>query len=58
VIEFAFQAGAPLRLPMWQTLTQVMLHGVQHRTEAAMLLTRAGCSPGNMDYILWLLGRV
>ncbi len=57
MIEFEFQPGTPLRLPMWQTLTQVMLHGIQHRAEAAVLLTRAGHSPGNMDYILWLLGR-
>ena len=57
MVEFAFRPGTPLRLSMWQTLTQVMLHGVQHRAEAAALLTRAGCSPGNMDYILWLLGR-
>jgi uncharacterized damage-inducible protein DinB len=58
MIDFAFQPGAPLRLPMWQTFTQVMMHGIQHRAEAAVLLTHAGHSPGNMDYILWLLDRV
>ena len=57
MVEFEFQPGSPLHLPMWQTLTQVMLHGIQHRAEAAVLLTRAGRSPGNLDYILWLLGR-
>ena len=57
IVEFEFQPGSPLRLPMWQTLAQVMMHGIQHRAEAAVLLTRAGHSPGNMDYILWLLGR-
>ncbi len=56
-VEFSFQPGTPLHLPMWQTVTQVMLHGIQHRAEAAVLLTRAGRSPGNLDYILWLLGR-
>ncbi len=56
-VEFEFQPGSPLKLPMWQTFTQVMMHGIQHRAEAAALLTRAGRSPGNMDYILWLLGR-
>lgn len=57
IIEFAFPGAPSLRLPMWQTLSQVMLHGIQHRAEAAVLLTRAGHSPGNMDYILWLLGQ-
>ncbi len=57
MVEFEFQPGSPLHLPMWQTVAQVMLHGIQHRAEAAVLLTRAGHSPGNMDYILWLLGR-
>lgn len=56
-IEFSFGGGEALRLPMWQTMAQVMTHGVQHRAEAAVLLSRAGHSPGNMDYILWLLGR-
>lgn len=57
IIDFAFSPGEPLRLPMWQTLAQVMAHGIQHRAEAAVLLTRASHSPGNMDYILWLLDR-
>ena len=57
MVEFEFQRGSPLHLPMWQTVLQVMLHGIQHRTEEAVLLTRAGRSPGNLDYILWLLGR-
>ncbi len=57
MVEFEFQPGTPLYLPMWQTVLQVMLHGIQHRAEAAVLLTRAGHSPGNLDYILWLLGR-
>ena len=57
MVEFSFQPGSPLRLPLWQTVTQVMLHGIQHRSEGAVLLTRAGHSPGNLDYIWWLLGR-
>jgi uncharacterized damage-inducible protein DinB len=57
MVEFSFQPGSPLRLPLWQTVTQVMLHCIQHRAEAAVLLTRAGRSPGNLDYIIWLLGR-
>ncbi|HYM14210.1 MAG TPA: DinB family protein [Dehalococcoidia bacterium] len=55
IIEFAFPGAPALKLPMWQTFAQVMLHGVQHRTQAAEALTGLGHSPGDMDYILWLL---
>jgi len=54
-IEFTFPGAPPMHLPAWQTMSQVLMHGIQHRAEAAVLLTRAGQSPGNMDYILWLL---
>ncbi len=55
VIEFSFTGTPTLRLPMWQTFAQVMLHGMQHRAQVAEGLTRLGKSPGDMDYIIWLL---
>jgi len=36
---------------LWQMLMQVILHGMQTRSEVAVALTRAGCSPGNLDWI-------
>jgi uncharacterized damage-inducible protein DinB len=38
----------------WHALMYVILHGVQHRSEAAMLLTEFGQSPGNLDFILYV----
>lgn len=35
-------------------LTQLVLHGMQHRAEAAQALTDFGHSPGNIDYITYL----
>ncbi len=35
-------------------ITQLVLHGMQHRSEAAVILTELGHSPGNLDYTLYL----
>ena len=36
---------------LWQALAQVVNHGTQHRSEAAVLLTSAGHSPGDLDMV-------
>ncbi len=44
--------AAPLDgVPMWRMLAHVVNHGTQHRSEAAVLLTRAGASPRALDMI-------
>lgn len=35
--------------PVWQCLAHVVNHGTQHRSEAAMMLTHWGQSPGELD---------
>ncbi len=39
---------------VWQMLTHLVNHGTQHRSEAALLLTQAGRSPGELDLIVYL----
>jgi len=34
--------------------TQLVFHGMQHRSECAVILTEFGHSPGNIDYIVYL----
>jgi uncharacterized damage-inducible protein DinB len=38
-------------LVTWQCLVHLANHGTQHRSEAAVLLTEAGCSPGDLDML-------
>ena len=39
---------------VWQVMMHVIFHGVQHRSEAAAILTGYGHSPGELDFGLFL----
>jgi uncharacterized damage-inducible protein DinB len=40
-------------VPFWQMLVHVVNHGTQHRSEAALILTDVGRSPGDLDMIFF-----
>jgi uncharacterized damage-inducible protein DinB len=45
----------PQRGPkVWQMVLHVVAHGIQHRSEAASILTGYGSSPGELDFYLFL----
>ena len=44
----------PRERTLWHCLVHLVNHGTQHRSEAAVLLTRAGRSPGDVDFTLFL----
>ncbi len=41
--------GEPRSRIFWQLLVHIVNHGTQHHTEAAILLTQYGASPGDID---------
>jgi uncharacterized damage-inducible protein DinB len=57
--EFDYKTtkGIPVRNVLWQVMAHVVNHGTQHRSEAAALLTDFGCSPGDIDLIVFLRGQ-
>lgn len=49
--------GTPKKETLWQLLAHLVNHGTQHRAEAAVALTAFGCSPGDVDLIVYLRQR-
>lgn len=54
VISYTNTRGVDYQNPLWQPLVHVVNHGTQFRSEAAVLLTQAGQSPGDLDFIAFL----
>lgn len=47
--------GYQFAVPTWKIMLHIAQHSMQHRTEAAMSLTRLGASPGDIDYLFYAL---
>ena len=54
VIRYRSASGEHWEYPLWQAMLHQVNHATQHRAEAAMLLTRAGCTPGSLDQIVFI----
>ena len=40
--------------PLWQQMVHQVNHATQHRSEAAVMLTHFGCSPGLLDFLYFI----
>ncbi len=48
------RTGEQVTDTLWYLLAHVVNHGTQHRSEAALLLTRLGYSPGWLDLLVYV----
>ncbi|HZT98118.1 MAG TPA: DinB family protein [Ktedonobacteraceae bacterium] len=56
IVQYTNMQGQAYSVPLWQLMMQLVNHGTQHRSEAAMILTELGHSPGDIDMLVFVLG--
>jgi uncharacterized damage-inducible protein DinB len=53
VVAYVNFRGETWAYPLWQQMLHQANHATQHRAEAAAVLTRFGCSPGDLDFLIY-----
>ena len=57
-IDYTDSHGTPFSIPLWQLVTHVCNHGTHHRAECGLLLGQLDRSPGDIDFVYFMLGRI
>jgi uncharacterized damage-inducible protein DinB len=57
VVSYVNFQGERWAYPLWQQFLHQVNHATQHRSEAALLLTRLGYSPGWLDLLFYVDGK-
>lgn len=56
-VSYRRTGGVPMEDTLWHLLLHLINHSTQHRSEAAVLLTECGHSPGDLDLIAFFRKR-
>jgi uncharacterized damage-inducible protein DinB len=54
VVEYTNFQGERWAYPLWQQMMHQVNHATQHRSEAAVILTGLGASPGGLDLLYFV----
>jgi uncharacterized damage-inducible protein DinB len=57
MVHYTTTKGAPYSNRLWNLLVHVVNHGTQSRAEAGLALASYGCSPGDLDMVLYFRER-
>jgi uncharacterized damage-inducible protein DinB len=52
-VDYTTTTGKPQGSTLWRALMHLVLHSVQFRGEAGVVLAGFGHSPGDLDFILY-----
>lgn len=53
VVSYVNTRNETWAYPLWQQMIHQVNHATQHRSECAVILTHFGCSPGDLDYLVY-----
>jgi uncharacterized damage-inducible protein DinB len=54
IVEYTNTRGERWAYPLWQQMVHQVNHATQHRSEAAVMLTQFGYSPGWLDFLYFI----